>query len=1135
MKKILENLKYIKFYDIISIFIFILLLIPSLFYKLYLLITRQQIWLITEDGHYARDNGYYFFKYMREKHKKFRTYYVIDKKSHDYAKVKPYGNIVQFRSIKHWIYYMTAKYNISSQKNGNPAQALFYILHVKLGLFNNRIFLQHGITINYGDWLTFNNTKFKIVTCGAAKEHDFFKNTLGYSEDNTLYTGFPRFDSLKDTSKTNQILIMPTWRNWLGRETNNFAKKESFKNTNYYKNWNGLINNPDFINFIEKNDIKVKFYPHVHMQKFLSEFTSKSKNIEIISTDVDIQTAMKESSIMITDFSSVAMDFAYMEKPIFYFQFDQKEYREKQLKPGYFDYEKDGFGPVVTNQKDLIAAVKNSFKKGNFSNPSKYQKREHEFYNTKDTNNSNRIYEALLAKETNEHPIISNIILPLFYFCYIFMFNIYGPIDSSFLVGGLLFLFFIINKPFRNHTIKLLRKQNIEKTILITGIILLWSIAAILINQSNDLSLLRNFCKVLITILIGFYLYSATDYYNQSSKIVNYILIAFLMQTIFQWICFASPNFSDAFNYFRSSDAIQVAKRYKGFRGIALTKTPYFVLSVSYALSFIIYATKYNTLFKNHTILKIIGFIVLVSGNIFAGRIGFIGLLFVPFLINWRNIKWRRPSKRAVAAIIAIVLAITGISAIVSNTPQGKRLSKYAFEITNNLLAGKGVSTGSTNKLFEMFDHSFAPKTLLIGDGRFEGDNDQYYMKTDVGYYRKIYFGGIVFLLLIIAWHFSLFRRKTKAAILITILLFIAELKGVSIGQNAIAYATIIMFILCSNNYYEKLHHTVKASVLLPTLNTNEQYLKKSITSILTQTHQNFEFIIVVDGGNDDKFITKNFKDDRIIIIKHDKPHGIAKSLNEAIKTSTGKYLIRMDADDISRNSRLEEQIIYMEEHPDITVAGTFVDKFGDSRVLACESFTKPNDIYAKSLFVAPIIHPSVIMRASTIKDNKEFNYNPTYERAEDYELWRRIMESGHKISTMKYFGLFYRVHANQISTAKREEQSKILTKIYNNSLQALHLPDSNEKYLFILSGRSKLDNKKDLKRFIKKVLLNNKKYKVYNQYSLRRTLLAAYNLTCLKNKTLVFPNIYFISFCTRKLFYKLLFIPAIKNKKRYN
>lgn len=397
MKKIIDSLKYIHLKDLLSPFIFIFILPFALIFRLFNKIRKKELWLICESGNTARDNGYHFFKYVRENYPNDYCFYVIDKNCCDYQKVKKYGNIIQFKSFKHWLYYLSAKYNISNQKNGNPNQVFFYFIHVSLGLYKNRVFLQHGITKDNSLWLYYKNTKFKYFICGAKKEYDYIKEKFGYPDGNVIYTGFPRFDNLYNNNvNKKQILIMPTWRNWLGREMNSFGQQFSFLNTDYFKNWNGLLTDSEFIKYIEDNNYIVYFYPHLNMQKFLNSFRTDSSNIKILDNSLyDIQDLLKDSQLLITDYSSVYMDFAYMKKPIIYFQFDYEEYRKKQYQEGYFDYYRDGFGPVVSNKEELIESTKVSMKIGL---EDKYLKRINNFFENFSPDSSSKIYQILKQK-----------------------------------------------------------------------------------------------------------------------------------------------------------------------------------------------------------------------------------------------------------------------------------------------------------------------------------------------------------------------------------------------------------------------------------------------------------------------------------------------------------------------------------------------------------------------------------------------------------------------------------------------------------------------------------------------------------------------------------------------------------------
>ena len=187
---------------------------------------------------------------------------------------------------------------------------------------------------------------------------------------------------------------MPTWRNWLGGEKNGFFEMKDFRKTDFFKKWNGLLTDEKFIEFIEAGDIEVYFYPHINMMKFLNEFERKSKNVRIVSADEDIQSYLSSCDLMITDYSSVAFDFAYLDKPVIYYQFDLKKYRDEQLQEGYFKYERDGFGDVLKEKGAVVEKIRYCVER-DFKNETRYMTREQEFFGYRDRKNSKRVYEAI--------------------------------------------------------------------------------------------------------------------------------------------------------------------------------------------------------------------------------------------------------------------------------------------------------------------------------------------------------------------------------------------------------------------------------------------------------------------------------------------------------------------------------------------------------------------------------------------------------------------------------------------------------------------------------------------------------------------------------------------------------------------
>lgn len=388
--KIKENIK-----KIIPLFylpeIILLTFISIIFKNKY-----DQNWLICERGDEAKDNGYYFFKYIIENNLNERTYFLISKDSKDKDKLKNYDNVVSYRSLKHKILYILSECSISTHHNSIIPwkycdYKAFKQIYSKLIRKKIYVFLQHGIIKDdVSDYLGKKNTDFDLFICGAKKEFEYVKDNFGYDTE-VVYTGLARFDNLHEFSQKKQIVLMPTWRHYLsGLDSNEFMKSD------YYRAFQLLINNEKLIAELEENNIDLIFYPHYEIQKHLNAFNSSSKNIVFASKDkYDVQILLKESALLITDYSSVFFDFAYMKKPIIYFQFDADKFKLNHYKKGYFEYEKDGFGDIEVDEscivENIINNLKNDFKLKNI-----YKARIEQFFELRDKKNCSRIYKEII-------------------------------------------------------------------------------------------------------------------------------------------------------------------------------------------------------------------------------------------------------------------------------------------------------------------------------------------------------------------------------------------------------------------------------------------------------------------------------------------------------------------------------------------------------------------------------------------------------------------------------------------------------------------------------------------------------------------------------------------------------------------
>lgn len=372
--------------DILKIFFsFIISKFPNKF---------KNCWIIAERGVDARDNGYWFYKYMRINYQNKNLFYIISKDSSDSERVNKLGNIISYNSIQHGIAYFSAEKLISThpyfcRPEWKGMGKLEKILRLKVK--GKRIFLQHGITKDYIPGLTKNELNADLFICGAKPEYEYIKEYYGYSEEEVKYTGFARFDNLFESRFKvidNMILLMPTWRHYM----RTFKSIEDFKKSEYFKRYNEFINNKDFIQMLDKYNYYLVFYPHFEVQKWINCFSSISDKIIIAKMeDFDVQKLLIDCNILITDYSSVFFDVAYLKKPIVFYHFDYDEYRDKHYEEGYFDY-KNSFGRVVENKNMLLEVIESCIINGN---DEKYLENIVNFFRYDDNNNCRRIYEAI--------------------------------------------------------------------------------------------------------------------------------------------------------------------------------------------------------------------------------------------------------------------------------------------------------------------------------------------------------------------------------------------------------------------------------------------------------------------------------------------------------------------------------------------------------------------------------------------------------------------------------------------------------------------------------------------------------------------------------------------------------------------
>lgn len=298
-----------------------------------------------------------------------------------------------------------------------------------------------------------------------------------------------------------------------------------------------------------------------------------------------------------------------------------------------------------------------------------------------------------------------------------------------------------------------------------------------------------------------------------------------------------------------------------------------------------------------------------------------------------------------------------------------------------------------------------------------------------------------------------------------------------------------------------KIPNDPKISVIMPVYK-NGTYLKQAIDSIIQQTFDDFEFIIIEDKSDsyECKKIINSYNDHRIKYILNEEKKGIAQTLNQAIKISRGKFIARMDSDDISLPKRLEIQYKFLNENKEISMCGTNYTTIEDNgHKYRSKLLTKPEDIKAGLLFNSCVAHPSVMIKKEILTRNNLY-YRPEFIE-EDYDLWVRISEIS-KITNIKKSLFQYRIHNTSLMAQNRIDRKSTVIEIRKRQLEKLGL-NPNEKQMGIHNSIICKDEKEvqnfliEHSNWLQAIQKSNITAKIYDEQSLDKILYTRWYNTC--------------------------------------
>lgn len=365
---------------------------------------KHSLWVFMDRDDRAGDNAEFMYEFVKNSYPNQDICFVINEDAQDWNRLTLKNfNLIAHGSTTHREVLDNCSMLISSQTN----RIIEPFRNINKGY--KIVFLQHGvIKDDMSNWL--NRIELDLMltsTLGEYKSITDLDSHYKYGKKEIKLTGLPRFDSLykqKEAFK-NQVFIMFTWRKaiagaFVDNEKSQREINDDFTDTNYFKRINGLLNSSTVAELHQKYGTRFLLCPHPNMDDYIDCFNLPSY-IDVASNKKTIHQMVNESFMLLTDYSSIAFDFAYQEKPVLYYQFDQKQMYDGShtYTEGYFDYVRDGFGPIITEEKILISQLEKILAAGGtLSEP--YATRIKETFAYHDANNCQRVYDAIINLNT---------------------------------------------------------------------------------------------------------------------------------------------------------------------------------------------------------------------------------------------------------------------------------------------------------------------------------------------------------------------------------------------------------------------------------------------------------------------------------------------------------------------------------------------------------------------------------------------------------------------------------------------------------------------------------------------------------------------------------------------------------------
>lgn len=364
---------------------------------------KQKIWLFLDKIYKGGDSSEYIYKYAEKQNDGIKKYYLLDESAADYERMRKEGyRPLKRGTLKHHLIFLNADLVIAS--NSTVFAFNDFTFERSLAIRGDTHFqvacVQHGMSVQkiaIAQQRLRDNTR--LYFCASKYEiENLSKPVYDYEGYDALkLTGVPRYDGLKDRAQK-ILLLSPTWRMNSAlpvSKSEGFSRdyNPNFRETSYYKVYNSLINDPKLLEAARKYGYRIQYVLHPIVSPQAEDFT-KNDLVEIIPSigNMSYEKIFCEAALMVTDFSGVQFDFAYMRKPVVYLHHhDIPQHYEE----GTFHYNTMGFGEICHTNDELIDVLC-EYMKNDCVMPEFYRRRADDFFEFSDNNNCQRIYPIML-------------------------------------------------------------------------------------------------------------------------------------------------------------------------------------------------------------------------------------------------------------------------------------------------------------------------------------------------------------------------------------------------------------------------------------------------------------------------------------------------------------------------------------------------------------------------------------------------------------------------------------------------------------------------------------------------------------------------------------------------------------------